>query len=588
MLVWLLFGQLLIILAVFITDKICPEAKGSGIPHMKSIMAGADLPKLLTFRALIAKMLGVTAALGAGLSVGKEGPWVHFSAILANQLSKVEWFGKVIQTPKARLNILSAGFAAGTAANFGAPIGGVLFSIEVTATHYLVPNYVKAFFCAICAALYFRFITSIQEDSEQDTALFNTDFTDFSSASAELFLYVVLGVLCGVGGSIFVKLNARVLLWKERNSGHWVMRQLYIFPCLVMFVTSLLTFPVFVGDFLALSPRHAVNDLFSTGELDHKSSDATNGDWVSINIFASLTLLCGIKFALTCVSITLPVPCGLYTPVFCIGAAFGRLYGELMRIIFGTSILPGGYALVGAASLCGGVTRTISSAVFVFELTGQLNHIMPVMCGVIVAVGMGNFLSPSIYDSILEINKLPYYYSNPEDPEFMARAEDVMRSQFLFLEQGASYAQIAELLEQRKQLGRKLLDEVPIVVDKENMMLLGAIKVRHLEELMEEVLTTPNPEDLDTAMQNEAGLSWRDDISQSVRGPLTMLANTPVYKLTAHFLSLIHISEPTRLLSISYAVFCLKKKNNTRSISNIVFTSHTSYPPSYRLVSSKT
>src|SRR5678816_1809116 len=26
-------------------------------------------------------------------------------------------------------------------------------------------------------------------------------------------------------------------------------------------------------------------------------------------------------------------------------------------------------------------------------------------------------------------------------------------------------------------------------------------------------------------------------------------------------LSLIHISEPTRLLSISYAVFCLKKKN---------------------------
>ncbi len=27
------------------------------------------------------------------------------------------------------------------------------------------------------------------------------------------------------------------------------------------------------------------------------------------------------------------------------------------------------------------------------------------------------------------------------------------------------------------------------------------------------------------------------------------------------YLSLIHISEPTRLLSISYAVFCLKKKN---------------------------
>ena len=30
-------------------------------------------------------------------------------------------------------------------------------------------------------------------------------------------------------------------------------------------------------------------------------------------------------------------------------------------------------------------------------------------------------------------------------------------------------------------------------------------------------------------------------------------------------LSLIHISEPTRLLSISYAVFCLKKKINLRT-----------------------
>lgn len=101
--------------------------------------------------------------------------------------------------------------------------------------------------------------------------------------------------------------------------------------------------------------------------------------------------------------------------------------------------------MVGAAALCGGVTRAISSAVFVFELTGELTHIMPVMCGVIVgiwhllllllrglsvdaAVGVGNFLSPSIYDSILEINKLPYFYTNDSDPVFSLKACDIMRS----------------------------------------------------------------------------------------------------------------------------------------------------------------
>eukprot|EP00658_Telonema_sp_P-2_P014936 TRINITY_DN15702_c0_g1_i1.p1 TRINITY_DN15702_c0_g1~~TRINITY_DN15702_c0_g1_i1.p1 ORF type:complete len:131 (+),score=7.06 TRINITY_DN15702_c0_g1_i1:350-742(+) len=39
-------------------------------------------------------------------------------------------------------------------------------------------------------------------------------------------------------------------------------------------------------------------------------------------------------------------------------------------------------------------------------------------------------------------------------------------------------------------------------------------------------------------------------------------------------LSLIHISEPTRLLSISYAVFCLKKKNQINPHTSIVISIH--------------
>ena len=35
-------------------------------------------------------------------------------------------------------------------------------------------------------------------------------------------------------------------------------------------------------------------------------------------------------------------------------------------------------------------------------------------------------------------------------------------------------------------------------------------------------------------------------------------------RLNAFALSLIHISEPTRLGMISYAVFCLKKKNKIK------------------------
>ena len=53
------------------------------------------------------------------------------------------------------LQILAAAVAAGVAATFGAPVGGVLFSIEVTASYYLVSNMWKAFFCAgWCSVVY--------------------------------------------------------------------------------------------------------------------------------------------------------------------------------------------------------------------------------------------------------------------------------------------------------------------------------------------------------------------------------------------------------------------------------------------------
>ena len=73
-----------------------------------------------------------------------------------------------------------------------------------------------------------------------------------------------------------------------------------------------------------------------------------------------------------------------------------------------TTIDPGGYAVVGAAALAAGVTHTISTSVIVFELTGQIVHIMPVMIAVLIANAVAQLLTPSIYDSIIQIKSLPY------------------------------------------------------------------------------------------------------------------------------------------------------------------------------------
>jgi chloride channel 2 len=85
------------------------------------------------------------------------------------------------------------------------------------------------------------------------------------------------------------------------------------------------------------------------------------------------------KFFMVALALTLPIPSGAFGPSFTLGAAFGRLCGELMYLIFPNGvqiereeslIYPGVYAVVGAAAFTGGLTHTISVSVIVFELTG--------------------------------------------------------------------------------------------------------------------------------------------------------------------------------------------------------------------------
>lgn len=83
---------------------------------------------------------------------------------------------------------------------------------------------------------------------------------------------------------------------------------------------------------------------------------------------------------------TMPIPCGMFMPQFVVGAAFGRLIGEIISTIFPNGIpgsdqpiFPGVYAVVGAAALTGAITHSVSVAMICCEITGQLIYIIPLM-----------------------------------------------------------------------------------------------------------------------------------------------------------------------------------------------------------------
>lgn len=83
----------------------------------------------LGFWTLLIKSICLPLAIASGLSVGKEGPSVHYAVCTGNVISR--FFDKYKRNAAKTREILSACAAAGVAVAFGSPIGGVLFSLEV-------------------------------------------------------------------------------------------------------------------------------------------------------------------------------------------------------------------------------------------------------------------------------------------------------------------------------------------------------------------------------------------------------------------------------------------------------------------------
>jgi chloride channel 2 len=183
-------------------------------------------------------------------------------------------------------------------------------------------------------------------------------------------------------------------------------------------------------------------------------------------------------------------------PSFKIGAGVGRLVGELLALWFphgmnpqydrsNLPILPGAYAVAGAAAFAGSTTGALSSAVIIIEMTGQLAHLFPVVLCVLVSVYTSRSLGDSLYDTWISLKKLPYLpyvlRSNPGVSDLSV--EDFMRRDLIFVWEGCTYKNIKHILETAKSV-----QAFPYVKSIENQIFLGTIDREELEFLLEKKL----------------------------------------------------------------------------------------------------
>ncbi|NXG60312.1 CLCN1 protein, partial [Hemiprocne comata] len=534
--VWVTYPLALILFAAIFCHLVSPQAVGSGIPELKTIMRGVVLKEYLTLKAFVAKVVGLTAGLGSGMPVGKEGPFVHIASICAAVLSKfMSIFCGVYEQPYYYTDVLTVGCAVGVGCCFGTPLGG---NIEVTSTYFAVRNYWRGFFAATFSAFIFRVLAVWNKDAVTITALFRTNFRmDFPFDLQELPAFAVIGICSGFLGAFFVYLNRQVVLCIRRHTtlSQFLTKYRLIYPGVITFFIASVTFPPGFGQFMAgeLMPREAISSLFDnytwakyTGDPEILGKSAA---WIhpKVSVFIIILLFFLVKFLMAVIATTMPIPCGGFMPVFVLGAAFGRLIGEIMASIFPNGIvfddivyqiLPGGYAVIGAAAMTGAVSHTVSTAVICFELTGQISHILPMMVAVILANMVAQSLQPSLYDSIIQVKKLPYLPDLGWNhiSKYNIFVEDIMVQDVKFVSSNCKYRDLQTLLQSTT------VKTLPLVDSPETMILLGSVERSELQALLQRHISPERRRLLHREMQQKLSEAPYDGHS---KGPWATLPN---------------------------------------------------------------
>ncbi|KAG4425655.1 hypothetical protein IFR04_001117 [Cadophora malorum] len=389
-------------------------AAGSGIPEIKTILSGFVIPHFLDFKVLLVKAVGATFAVSTGMCLGKEGPFVHISTCVGYLVASL--FPKYRRNGRQMREMLSVACSSGLSVAFGAPIGGVLFSYEEISTYFPRKVLWRAFVCSLFAAIVLK---ALNPTGTGKLVLFETNYgIDYDPI--HYLVFVFLGVSGGLFGGVFCQAN---FLWSKTFRKYSVIKNHPVFELsLVVLVTALLQFP---------NPltREAGDVIIKNLLVDCRHPE---GSWVceqeamvdKSRYYLWLAYGTAVKLILTIVTFGCKVPSGIIIPALDAGALFGRLVGQIIP-----TSSPGLFAMVGAAGFLAGVSRmTVSLAVIMFELTGEVDYIPPFMIAIMVAKLTADALSSEgVYDLAQTVLGHPFL-----DPE---HALSIVRDKGLLVEE---------------------------------------------------------------------------------------------------------------------------------------------------------
>jgi len=402
----ILVPPLVAVIVAFLVKTYAPEAKGHGVPEVMDAIHYHDAR--IRWQVVVIKAVASSLTIGSGGSAGREGPIIQMGAAMGANL------GMLVKMPVSqRITLVAAGGGAGIAAAFNAPMGGILFAVELLLLSVNVRNLLPvALACAV--AIY---LTRLVEGA---APLLNiTALTAPLAQTVPVWtfaLFVPLGLLLGLLSWLFIwGLDKTEDLFALIPGGYYVQHVLGM----LMLGVMLYAMWIYSGHYYVEGVGYATITQILEGLLADPGF---------------LLLLVAFKLVATCLTLGSGASGGVFSPSMFMGAALGAAFGNLCHMVVPDLGIPlATFALAGMAATVAGSTGALLTAItMTFEMTLDYYSLLPVIVTASVAWAMRARLIPS---TIYTIKLLKRGHVVPDGLQASVDAsrhvEDVMTKDFM-------------------------------------------------------------------------------------------------------------------------------------------------------------
>lgn len=359
---------------VWLTLRFAPGAAGSGIPQVMAALepqaSGTARRFYVSIKLTIVKILLTTWGLLAGLSLGREGPSVQVAAGVMHSARR--WMPK--RANISEHSLLIAGGAAGIAAAFNTPLGGVMFAIEE-----LSKKSEQRSTSLIMVAIV---IGGLMGVSAYGNASYFGVIRIEHFGSALILPAIFVAVCCGVLGGLFSRL---LIVSLSGGSTDWFSRYRKNSPVL---------FAAGCGLAVAILGVVSHGETYGSGYAHNRAMLENTSDTSSLYVL--------LKFMATWLTTWAGVPAGVFAPSLAIGGALGNDLAQLLNYANAPTLIA-----LGMAGFLAAVTQApLTAFIIVMEMVDGHALVLSLMASTMVASGVSKLISAPLYPSLAELQLL--------------------------------------------------------------------------------------------------------------------------------------------------------------------------------------